>query len=84
MQVHRINITLPHDLIKQLRIKIPQGKRSEFIAKAISTNLNNGREEKMKHLKKSLEINRKFYERQAQVVEEDFKYADTEILDKLP
>ncbi len=83
MQMQRINITLPQDVLRQLRMRIPEGKRSEFIATAIASNLGD-KKEKLRQLKRSLEINRDFYNKVRKEIEEDFKYADAEIIDKLP
>jgi len=61
MQTQRININLPIDLIKQLQIAVPFGKRSRFITKALSEKLRKKRNIK-KELIKSLKANRKFDE----------------------
>ena len=39
MQTQRINISLPYDIIKHLNQTISKGKRSRFIAKAVSEKL---------------------------------------------
>lgn len=56
----RINITLPHELVRQLQYSIPNGKRSEFIAKAVSEKLG-GKRNREKELRKSLKENAEFY-----------------------
>ena len=61
MQTQRININLPIDLIKQLQITVPFGKRSRFITKVLSEKLRKKRNIK-KELIKSLKANRKFDE----------------------
>lgn len=60
MQTQRLNITLPTGLLKQLQSEIPQGKRSKFIAKAVSEKLTKKRSVH-KELRKSLQMNREFY-----------------------
>lgn len=61
MQTQRVNITLPNDLIRDLRTSIPSGGRSKFIAGVIREKL-----VKKKNLKKewikSLRANKKLYE----------------------
>lgn len=59
MKSQRINITLPYDLIRDMQMNIPQGKRSEFIAKAVSEKLGKKRDIK-KELIKSLKANYEF------------------------
>lgn len=63
MNSQRINITLPNDLVRDLRLTIPDGKRSRFIAEAVKESIN-----KKKNLKKfnkdwakSLRANRELY-----------------------
>ena len=63
MQTQRINITLPIGLLKHLQSEIPQGKRSKFIAKAVSEKLTKKRNIQ-KELRKSLQINREFYKKE--------------------
>lgn len=54
-----VNITLPYDLILDMDMNIPTGRRSEFIAKAVSEKL--GRKRNInEELKKSLQANKKF------------------------
>ncbi|MBI2622434.1 hypothetical protein HYW66_02265 [Candidatus Microgenomates bacterium] len=65
MQIQRLNISLPTNIIQQLQAAVPQGKRSGFIAEAISDNLI--KRKKMKDiLKKSLSANKDFYQKIAQ------------------
>lgn len=61
MQTQRINISLPIDTLRQLQIAVPQGKRSRFIAKAVSEKLGKKRNIK-KELIKSLKANYKLDE----------------------
>ena len=61
MQTQRINISLPYEIIKHLNQSISKGKRSRFIAKAVSEKLAKKRNIQ-KELKKSLMANRKFDE----------------------
>ncbi len=68
MQAQRINITLPTTLINHLDTTIPQGKRSKFIADAVSEKLGKKRDVK-KELIKSLEANYEFYKREAKIWE---------------
>ena len=83
MNVQRTNITLPYDLLREFKMAIPQGKRSKFIADALSEKL--GRRKNLKKaLAMSLKVNAAFYRKEARQIEEDFKYADTEILERLP
>lgn len=73
MQTQRINISLPFQIIKQLQQEVPQGKRSRFIAKAISDKLGKKRNIK-KELIKSLKENYDFYKKEYQ----DWKSTETE------
>jgi len=61
MQTQRINISLPYDIIKHLNQTVSKGKRSRFIAKAVSEKLEKKRNIQ-KELIKSLRANRKFDE----------------------
>ena len=54
--MQRVNITLPKDVLKQLQIVVPQGKRSAFIAQAIEDKLqqeDNPQKKFQKSLKKT-------------------------------
>ena len=73
MQTQRINISLPYEVIKQLHGAVPQGKRSQFIAKAVSERLTKKRNID-KELEKSLKANREFYKK----VAEDWKVTEVE------
>lgn len=64
MQTQRINITLPIPLIRQLRAEVPLGKRSRFIANAVSDKLTKKRNIQ-KELEKSLRTNYAFYKKAA-------------------
>lgn len=83
--MQRINITLPDELTRDLRKAIPERKRSKFIAEAVSEKLTQNKKNRSlkKELIKNLEANRGYYERVAKDIEEDFKYADTEVLERL-
>ena len=64
MQTQRINISLPCDIIKHLNQTISKGKRSRFIARAVSEKLAKKRDIQ-KELKKSLTANYEFYKKVA-------------------
>lgn len=64
MNTHRINITLPTSLLLQLNQEIPAGKRSKFIANAVSERLKKKRDIQ-KELVKSLKTNYNFYKKVA-------------------
>lgn len=64
MQIQRINISLPTDIIRRLQTTVPAGKRSRFITKALSEKLAKTRNAK-KELKKSLKINYEFYKKES-------------------
>lgn len=83
MQTTRINITLPNDLAKDLRRFIPTRKRSGFIADALKEKLSK-KKLTAKEWAKALRANREFYNKAGKEIEEDFKYADAEILKRLP
>lgn len=82
MQAQRINITLPVDLLRDLRRSIPERSRSKFIAKAVKDKLS--RKKLKLSFKKSLKVNAEFYKQEIKQIQEDFKYADAEILERLP
>lgn len=83
MQAQRLNITLPYELARDFKRVIPAKKRSRFIAEALEEKINKKKNLK-KELIKSLKANRGYYERVGKEIEEDFKYADAEILERLP
>lgn len=62
MQTQRINITLPNDLIRDLRTSIPSRGRSKFIAEAVKEELEKKRNLK-RDLIKSLKANSKLYKK---------------------
>lgn len=66
MQTQRINITLPNDLIKDLKRTVPDGKRSQFISEAVREKIS-----KKKNLKKewikSLKGNCKLYKEEGKI-----------------
>ncbi len=70
--MQRINITLPNDLIRDFKRSIPNGKRSKFIAEAISEKL--PKKNLKKELIKSLKANREFYRK----VAEEWKATEVE------
>lgn len=82
MQAQRLNITLPYELARDFRRAVPVKKRSQFIAEAVQEKLpkKNLKKEWIKHLK----ANRAYYEGVGKEIEEDFKYADAEIFEKIP
>ena len=83
MNVQRTNITLPYATLKQLKLSIPQGKRSKFITEAISEKL--GKKKNIqKALIESLKANAAFYKKETRGIQEDFKYADAETLRQIP
>lgn len=82
MQAQRLNITLPYELARDFRRVIPVSKRSQFIAEAVKEKL--PKKNLKKELIKSLKANREYYERVGKEIEEDFKYADAEIIERLP
>jgi len=64
MLIQRINITLPEELLQELSFVIPLGKRSKFIAEAVSEKLKN-RKNSQKKLRESLRANKSFYKQVA-------------------
>ncbi len=62
MKTQRINITLPYDLIRTMQTTISSGKRSAFIAGAISEKLGKKRNINQE-LTKSLKANYEFYKK---------------------
>ena len=66
MHVQRINITLPISILKQLREDVPEGKRSKFIASALSSKLSKKKSAE-EALEKSLKANAEFYKQEAEV-----------------
>lgn len=82
MQSQRINITLPNDLVRDLKRTVPSGKRSQFIAQAVKEKL--PKKDLKKELIKSLKANKEYYRKIAKEIREDFKYADAEVWDKIP
>ncbi len=82
MQTQRINITLPNDLARELRRTIPDRKRSRFIADAVREKL--PKKKFQKEWAKNLKANYDYYKRVGKEIEEDFKYADAEVVKSLP
>ena len=82
MYTQRINITMPEDLLEDLRLSIPKRSRSKFIAEAVKEKLGKKRDF-MKEWLKSMKANRDFYEKEAKEIEEDFKYADAELDERI-
>lgn len=56
MNIQRTNITLPQSVLDQLQMAVPSGKRSKFIAEAITEKLGKKRNLKAE-LRKSLKAN---------------------------
>lgn len=81
MQAQRLNITLPYELARDFRRAVPVKKRSKFIAEAVQEKL--PKKNLKKELIKSLNANREYYEKVGKQIEEDFKYADAEVLERL-
>lgn len=79
MQTQRVNITLPTELILELRRSIPERSRSKYIAEAVKERLS-----KRKDLKKNLIKSLKAQEAISREIMEDFKYVDAEAFEKLP
>ncbi len=73
MQTQRINISLPYEIIKHLNQVVLKGKRSRFIARAVSEKLAKKRDIQ-KELKKSLTANYEFYKK----VAKDWEVTETE------
>ncbi|MBI2593016.1 hypothetical protein HYW44_00010 [Candidatus Daviesbacteria bacterium] len=84
MQTTRINITLPNDFAKDLRRTIPARKRSKFIYETLKEKLNKRKKMTKKEWIKALKANYEYDKKIAAKIEEDFKYADAEILEKFP
>lgn len=84
MYAQRLNITLPYELTRDLRRTIPAKKRSKFIAEAVSEKLQKKKRISSKELLKALKANYEYYEKVGKEIEEDFKYADAEVLERLP
>lgn len=82
MQTQRINITLPNDLARDLRRAVPVRSRSRFIAEAVQDRLAKKRNLKKDWIK-SLKTNAEIYKQISDEIDEDFKYADAEIIDRL-
>lgn len=73
MQVQRVNITLPQRVMKLLRAEVPQGKRSAFIASAITEKLAKNQQTEQA-LQESLAQNYDFYKKEAEI----WKITETE------
>ncbi len=73
MNVQRTNITLPQTVLKQLQTHVPQGKRSMFIAEAITEKLGK-KKSREEALQESLKANGAFYKKEAKV----WKVTETE------
>lgn len=72
MQTQRINITLPNDLVRDLKRSIPNGKRSKFIAEAVKEKL--PKKDLKRYLVKNLKANKEFYRK----VAEEWKATEVE------
>lgn len=73
MQTQRINITIPHYLLKNLQESIPLGKRSKFIAEAVLERLGAAKNINQQ-FKKSLMENNELYNQ----VRKDWKTTEFE------
>lgn len=74
---------MPNDLARDLRKSIPPRSRSKFIAEALQEKINKKRNLK-RDLIRNLKQNSDFYKKIAKEIEEDFKYADAEISQRIP
>ena len=75
----RINITMPIDLIRDLRRNIPEKSRSGYITKLVQKDL-----KRKKSLKRDLIRSLKASRKLDKQIMEDFKYADAETLKYIP
>jgi metal-responsive CopG/Arc/MetJ family transcriptional regulator len=66
MQVQRINITLPTEVANNLKRTVSSGKRSKFIAKAITEKLEQKKGAKTL-LRESLRKHKEFYKKEYEV-----------------
>lgn len=82
MQAQRLNITLPYEIARDFKRVVPAKKRSKFIATALQEKLS--KRKIRQELIKSLKANREYYKKVGKEIEEDFKYADAEIWERLP
>ena len=73
MTMTRINITLPEELVRDLRKTIPARKRSQYITSALKEKLDKKRRVQ-RELVKSLKANRKLYEE----IDKDWDSIETE------
>ena len=69
MQTQRINITLPNNVVQQLSFSVPSGKRSKFIAEAVSEKLAKKKVAR-DTLQESLIKNKEFYKAVSRDLEE--------------
>lgn len=74
MQAQRLNITLPDNLVRDLRRIVSSGKRSRFIADAVEEKIKKKKKNFNKEWAKNLRANRKLYEE----VAKDWAPLDTE------
>lgn len=82
MLAQRLNITLPYELARDFKRAVPAKKRSKFIAKILKEKL--PKRNLKKELIKSLKINKEYYRKVAKEIQEDFKYADAEVWERIP
>lgn len=78
MQAQRLNITLPYELARDFKRAVPATKRSKFFADLIRGNMNKT------DLKEQIKKSAKAQEKIIREIQEDFKYADAEIWERLP
>lgn len=78
MLAQRLNITLPYELVQNLRREVPATKRSKFIAEALKAKLTKTglKEQLRKSALAQLDIIKE--------IREDFKYVDAEAWERLP
>lgn len=78
MQAQRLNITLPYELARDLKRVIPDGERSQFIAKAVKARL------PKRNLKKDWIKSLNAQEEIIKEIRKDFKYVDAEAFERIP
>lgn len=78
MHAQRLNITLPYELARDFKRAVPATKRSKFFADLIRDNMNKT------DLKEQIKKSAKAQEKIIREIQEDFKYADAEIWERLP
>lgn len=82
VQAQRLNITLPYEVARDLKRIIPAKKRSKFIADTLREKL--PKKNLQREWAKNLKANYDYYKKVGKEIEEDFKYADAEVIKSLP